>query len=562
MTSAAAASACRFRRAGLKTWIPVVFFAVVVCLSFFTTWQATQYCLDGDASSELVLAHHLNETGKLLARDWYYSSELRVLNTNLIFAPLFSVFSDWHMVRFTGAMIMQALLVLSFFYLCRQAKLSMGARFLGGSLLLLPFCVTYGRNVLYQTFYMPHLTFGFLIVALYLAMMKHLEASRKAQSAIRFLLLLALSFGTGLGGPRQIIITHGPLMLVLLILLYQDAKDKPVSAVIRAHLPKILLMGIALCAFVAGYFVNIRYLLSRYSFDEFHNLTTNLRNPEALEAILFALLHSFGYRKGIRILSLLGILSASAVFSCICCLSRSIHLLKNKESDRSPERRMLSLFPLCALFVMLCVFVFINDHWFYILYIIPVTVWFIPMIAAHYDAMPEHPARLMRADVCMLLSIVFLAGNGLANAAYFATNGQVFSQTYEGQHFSDIQLAKKLETPVSYLIENDYELGYAEFWYSNPVTEISDGKLTMINMLINQYNRPLVRYEFLMQPSVFDRQADKVFLLLTQYHNRAYATMPYEDKGELVYQDENFVIYHFDDPELIRDYTSWEYPVN
>ena len=47
------------RRASLKTWLPALLFLLVIALSVFTTWQATMYCLDGDASSELVLAHHL-----------------------------------------------------------------------------------------------------------------------------------------------------------------------------------------------------------------------------------------------------------------------------------------------------------------------------------------------------------------------------------------------------------------------------------------------------------------------------------------------------------------------
>jgi len=192
-------SASSKSRPSLKTLIPAFLFVIVLCLSFYTTWQTSLYCLDGDASSELVLAHHLNETGRILSSDWYYSTELRVLNTQLVFAPLFSIFSDWTMVRFVGAMILQGLLVLSFFYLGRQAKLSWGARFLGGALLLLPVSTSYGRIVLYHSYYMPHIILGFMIVALFLSTLNHWNNRHIRIASLRLALLCALSFGSGLG---------------------------------------------------------------------------------------------------------------------------------------------------------------------------------------------------------------------------------------------------------------------------------------------------------------------------------------------------------------------------
>jgi len=147
----------------------------------------------------------------------------------------------------------------------------------------------------------------------------------------------------------------------------------------------------------------------------------------------------------------------------------------------------------------------------------------------------------------------------MVNTAYFNTCGDAFPQKYDGQWHEDIQTAKNLEGAVSFLLENGYDFGYAEFWYANPVTEISNGDITMVNILINQYGHPLIRHEWLMQISASDMHADKAFLLLSAYHDRAYATMPYEYKGERVYDDGNFVIYHFDDPIILREYTGWDY---
>jgi len=118
-------------------------------------------------------------------------------------------------------------------------------------------------------------------------------------------------------------------------------------------------------------------------------------------------------------------------------------------------------------------------------------------------------------------------------------------------------LAQKLQKPVEFLLENGYELGYSQFWSSNPVTEMSDGKIKMINLLVHQYNRPLVIHEFLMQRSTFSQEADKVFLLLPAFYNKAYVDMEIYSEDSLVYNDGEFFIYHFDDPSVIQQFVSW-----
>lgn len=540
-----------------RTLIPALLFIIVLCLSAYTTWQTSNYCLDGDASSELVLANHLNEIGKPLSSDWYYSSELRVLNTNLIYAPLFSVFSDWTMVRFVGAMIMQGLLVLSFLYLCRQAKLSAGAFFLGASLLLLPVSTAYGRFVLYHSYYMPHIALSFTIIALFMACMRHLKQRRLPGAFIRFCFLCALSLGSGLGGIRQGVVTHVPLLFLLMVFLFQEAKETPLPEAIRTHASGILVAAAAAAAFALGYIVNVRYLSSWFTFSDYSTLMIDLLDPLKLPDILFGLLHTFGFRDELRVLSALGILSLSAVFSIGFFLVRSILLLCNRERSNTPAHRFIGLFFLSALTVLLVVFLLVDSGWYYPLYLLPATIWFIPLLAILYDGMPDHAMQLTRADACLLLTAVLLFANGFANAAFFASNGKHFAQRYEGVGYEDMTLAKKLQKPVEFLVENGYELGYSQFWTANPVTEMSDGKIKMINLLVHQYNRPLSVHDFLMLHSTHYMEADKTFLLLPAFYNKAYVEMEIYDANALVYDDGEFFIYHFDNPAVIRDYTNW-----
>ena len=107
-------------------------------MSLYLTYKTAGNLLDSDASSELVLARLLADTNQILSRDWFYSTELRVLNTQLIYMPLFKIFSDWKLVRFFGALLLQAILVLSYYFLSRQAGFSRNVFFLTGDCCFCP----------------------------------------------------------------------------------------------------------------------------------------------------------------------------------------------------------------------------------------------------------------------------------------------------------------------------------------------------------------------------------------------------------------------------------------
>ena len=122
-----------------------IFLCLCAVLSVILTWFASKYCIDSDASSELVLANHLAENGGILTADWGYSTELRVLNTQLVYAPLLKIFSDWRMVRFFGALILQAILVGSYYVFTKATGISKKIFCISAGLCLLPISVCYGR---------------------------------------------------------------------------------------------------------------------------------------------------------------------------------------------------------------------------------------------------------------------------------------------------------------------------------------------------------------------------------------------------------------------------------
>ena len=79
--------------------------------------------LDADMASEQLLANLLAQEGGVMSTNWYYSTELRVLNTQLVMAPLFRLFTSWHTVRVVGSVVLILLYLAAWFWFGRSAKL-------------------------------------------------------------------------------------------------------------------------------------------------------------------------------------------------------------------------------------------------------------------------------------------------------------------------------------------------------------------------------------------------------------------------------------------------------
>ena len=102
----------------LLLWAAVCFALLVVD---WCCWAPNR--LDADMASEQLLANLLAQEGGVMSTNWYYSTELRVLNTQLVMAPLFRLFTSWHTVRVVGSVVLILLYLAAWFWFGRSAKL-------------------------------------------------------------------------------------------------------------------------------------------------------------------------------------------------------------------------------------------------------------------------------------------------------------------------------------------------------------------------------------------------------------------------------------------------------
>lgn len=228
--------------------VAIVFLCVCFAASCMLSYYTADTVLDSDASSELVLSKHLSESSEyVLSAEWYYSSELRVVNTQLIYAPLFRIFDDWSMVRFTASVIFRLILLLSYCYFMKQTGIRMEGIAYTAGLLMLPFSVTYARMVLLHGYYVPHLAICFLCLGLFIGL---INSATKTGRLVRFSLLMLASFIGGLNGVRYLITIFAPLIaacVLYTIIAGATRRTTPKPRYLGTPPPRVFRMRRALC---------------------------------------------------------------------------------------------------------------------------------------------------------------------------------------------------------------------------------------------------------------------------------------------------------------------------
>jgi len=535
----------------LTDWLLLVLFIVCCITDGIVVYHTSLYLLDSDASSELVFAKHLSEAGGIVSLDWHYSTELCILGTQLIFAPLFRLFSVWRHTRFFGTLILQALLLLSYWYVCKTAKLNRKAYLLGGSLLLLPMSVAYGRIILYHVYYISYVIISFLIIALFLALLNDIEQKEnKVSFAFHFLLGLILSFASGMCGIRQICITHLPIMMTLIVALLKPTKEndpKPTSF--------WLVMGLFVTwclAFFWGYIVNSR-LAEAYSFADYSQSMIELKDLSRLSETLFGFFHMFGYRRDVLLVSTVGILSLLGLLAAGVITIYSGSALIGKEHDQTFGTRFLTLLFPCGTIAYVLMLMIVDSISWATLYVNLFFPLFFPMVGALLtNPVPEKPNRYGYPNriLTVFVAIVLLA-NSAFNVMYFLKPSK-YSQNYEGLGWDRVNLVSKLEPLRAQLVDEGYDVGYCTYWFGNVLTEMSNGQLETVPIVFEDDGFQFMPW--LTEKEQADLIPQKPFVIIARQNKPAFELTEIYQHCQLVKEQVEFIAYELDDPMIVYDY--------
>lgn len=139
--------------------------AGVFLIAWYYMDNYVMYTLNSDHSSDLVLGHLLADENTIVSKNWYYSTVLKVVDINLVWALLFKFTDNWHTVRVLGSVIIYAVMLLGLWFCCRQAGLEKYFGYIG-AVMLLPISKDYFDIVMRGVYYAATIVTALLTLGL------------------------------------------------------------------------------------------------------------------------------------------------------------------------------------------------------------------------------------------------------------------------------------------------------------------------------------------------------------------------------------------------------------
>ena len=293
--------------------------------------------------------------------------------------------------------------------------------------------------------------------------------------------------------------------------------------------------------FVFGYLVNTGILAHKYEFSDYSENMVGLIEVAQFKDIAYGLMHHFGFRDEIKLMSVLGVLSVLGVVLTIACIIVAVVQIVKYKEHKDVSKALPSVMFLSFLAVMLLVFIVLGKYYYFVLYFTPVVAWYIPVFAQTLCERPKDVKGLNMRRVLPMVAAVIIFLNGAVNGIYFLDHTK-FEQKYEGLVFKDREITQTLEPVVEFLVENGYERGYAHFWNATIITEMSDGAVRFVNVHVD--NLANISFNpWLCLKTNRTLQGTKDFLLLEAGQRTSFESKNNLSRVSLVYQDENYVIY-------------------
>lgn len=473
----------------LGLWIALAFYMLVF-------WPGSHY--NSDTSSELLLARLLAREGGILSKNWFYSTELRVLNTQLVTAPLFLLSDNWFLVRVLSRLLLWGILLGSYAFMLH----GLGLRrwfWLSAGFLFIPFSHDQLMVNILGAFYIPHIVISFVSLGLFLRIKNSRRPLLVGVSAC------ALAFAAGLGGIRQTAILYAPLFAaaLLLFLLCRPSDKKRLW----------LALACLICSLL-GWRCN-RMLSHSYHFDTFDQLHFQI-DLSSLAKLPGGLMSCFGYN-GSTMTGLAALLS-------LCLAAVVLLLLFLRWQQLNEDARLLLLFFPLALLAITGIYC-VTDMHYESRYFLPALVFFFPLLALLWEK--KSGCRLtVFLTLCLLLTTV---------------------PNLSGHYQSRKPTAHKALAEL--LLEEGYTQGYASFWNANVLTEYSNGEIEIWTFL----ERPSNMHEWLQDTRHVSQQPEgRCFLLLEGGEGSRPPWEPF-------YEDGRYALYSVEDTQQLRQYLySWE----
>lgn len=524
-----------------------------------------KWILDSDLAAEMVLADHLNRTHSILSKEWFYSSEIRVFESQwfyrigLLFSP-----DNWHVARVIAAVILYVAFIAVILFFARGIGLGEYAAWMP-AIMMWPFGRWYLVYGLYGTYYLIYMMFSMLMTGVLFRLCrldqepasKSAEYERKqeteqqtgqpndAYSRRRIWMLCALGLfcavGSGMNGIKQTMVYFGPLLCTSIVWLFlaghrRKAQDlKMLWTSCRMECLFAVGSTIFTLANICGYLVNMKILSKIYTFDNYHYMILLDDRACRLYDIFMDFLRLFGYEGDVGALSFRGIASIlglgfAAVF--VICLFR----LCVRYSELPAAAQIVVWvfgFSMGLDGIAYCLMGYYKQY-----YWLPMLPFAIAVILLELRTENFFMRGFRQAALCAIALILPVVSWGTVKQE---TENPLFT-TSGYRELTD------------YLLDSGLTEGYASFWSSAVLREMSSDRIqtwTLYNVSEN-----FVKYGWLQEKEKKETNPEgRCFLIVNEVWDgkaEKSALIKY-GSGELIYEDGPIKVYEFESPSKIQE---------
>ena len=520
-----------------KVWqaLPWLWMAAAYLFDLWYQLVPGKWIVDSDLASEMILSDLLNKEGTIISHNWFYSTELKVVNLQWFYRLGLLIFpNDWHLARTFGMAITLALFAAAMLFFVKCAGLGRAGLWMVGTLLW-PFGQHYLVYAIYGGYYLVYTFFYMLVLALVL---RSLNADKK-HCALQWVLACVITAVAGMNGVKQLMVFHAPLCLaaaILLVLaLHSCGKTdwKAALDVCRKEVRLLVASLVTAVAAAAGYFVSNAVLSRMYDFKSYNFIVWN-RDEDwfTLDRILMDFFHEFGYENGSGVFHFGGIAAAvGLLLGCwmfFCIVRLLLRLDKLERNDKLLVLLLVAMLAVCGV-----AYTYFHEYYLYF--------WLMNMPVAIAVMAVE-----IKTEDFHILGARQLLGVGLA-ACFTLCAVSTVRQEQEHPYLAH----KGLNTAAEWLVDNGYTQGYSTFWNGNAMTELTSGKLEV--WTLQSLDRDDVP-NWLQPKSHLTTDPEHPFLLIdteTDGPAENAKLIQYGDCTE-VYNDGRYVIYDFADADAVR----------
>lgn len=340
-----------------KVWqaLPWLWMAAAYLFDLWYQLVPGKWIVDSDLASEMILSDLLNKEGTIISHNWFYSTELKVVNLQWFYRLGLLIFpNDWHLARTFGMAITLALFAAAMLFFVKCAGLGRAGLWMVGTLLW-PFGQHYLVYAIYGGYYLVYTFFYMLVLALVL---RSLNADKK-HCALQWVLACVITAVAGMNGVKQLMVFHAPLCLaaaILLVLALHSCGKTDWKAALDVCRKEVRLLAASLVTAVAaaaGYFVSNAVLSRMYDFKSYNFIVWN-RDEDwfTLDRILMDFFHEFGYENGSGVFHFGGIAAAvGLLLGCwmfFCIVRLLLRLDKLERNDKLLVLLLVAMLAVCG----------------------------------------------------------------------------------------------------------------------------------------------------------------------------------------------------------------------